>query len=224
MTPSASNDVRAVYLIGCGGHGRVVLECLLLCKQQVRGILDEALPRGSLVQGIPVLGGDAQLADLDRRSSLVCIGVGVMPGDQRRAALFEDCRRRGLEFASVTHPSAVLSPQHQRAEGVQVLAGAVVQAGTRLGDDAIINTGACVDHDCTIGRGVMIGPGAILCGEVRIEAQAYIGAGAVVLPGVRVGAGAVIGAGSVVVCDVGDGLTFAGNPARLLSGSGGSRA
>jgi UDP-perosamine 4-acetyltransferase len=202
----------------------VVLDCLLVTGRIVAGIIDAALPRGTLVHGIAVRGGDEQLAQLEPRTSAVCIGVGVMPGTTRRAEIFADCCRRGLQLVSVIHPSAVLSPRLELGEGVQVLAGALVQTGTRLGDNVIVNTAASVDHDCALGRGVMIGPGAVLCGEVTIGADAYIGAGAVILPGVQIGADAIIGAGSVVIRDVASGVKVAGNPARTLGLPGDSHA
>jgi maltose O-acetyltransferase len=51
---------------------------------------------------------------------------------------------------------------------------------------------------------------------VVIGDSAFVGAGAVALPGTRIGVGAVVGAGSVVTHNVPDGVTVAGNPARML--------
>ncbi len=224
MTPSVSNRARPIYLLGCGGHGRVVLDCLQLCGLPVQGIIDAALPPGALVNGVRVLGGDEQLAQLDARTVALCIGVGMMPGSGRRADLFAECSQRGFELVSALHPSAVLASRRQFGNGVQVMAGAVVQTGARLEDDVIVNTRASVDHDCAIGNHVMIGPGAVLCGEVRIGPGAYVGAGAVVLPRMRIGARAVIGAGSIVNRDVDDDMTVAGNPVQALGATGGPRA
>ena len=41
-------------------------------------------------------------------------------------------------------------------------AGAIVQAGARVGEDTLINTGASVDHDCVVGPHVHVGPGVTL--------------------------------------------------------------
>ena len=224
MTPLPSSGARPIYLLGCGGHGRVVLDCLQVCGLPVHGILDGALPRGALVDGVAVLGGDEQLGQLDVRTAALCIGVGMMPGSTRRAELFSGCRQRGFELVSVLHPSAVLAPRRSFGAGVQVMAGAVVQTGVRLDDNVIVNTRASVDHDCAVGSDVMIGPGAVLCGEVRIGAGTYVGAGAVILPGMQIGARTVIGAGSVVIRDVGDGVRVGGNPARVLGTADGSHA
>jgi acetyltransferase-like isoleucine patch superfamily enzyme len=55
---------------------------------------------------------------------------------------------------------------------------------------------------------------------VRIEDGAWIGIGAIVLKGVQIGAGARVAAGAVVARDVPRGAAVAGNPARLVAGSG----
>jgi sugar O-acyltransferase (sialic acid O-acetyltransferase NeuD family) len=213
MTLSSSSRERPIYLLGCGGHGRVVLDCLLMCGKPVAGIVDAALARGSLVDGVPVLGGDECLGRLDPQIVSVCLGVGVMPGESRRAELFDNCKISGFQFVSIFHPSATISSRHEFGVGIQVLAGAVVQVGVRLGDNVIINTRASVDHDCMIEKDVMIGPGAVICGQVSIGAGAYVGAGAVILPGVSLGPQAIVGAGSIVIKDVATGEKVVGNPA-----------
>jgi sugar O-acyltransferase (sialic acid O-acetyltransferase NeuD family) len=214
MTPSASRTDKLIYLIGCGGHGRVVLDTLLTCGTPIEGIIDARLARGARLEGVAVLGGDECLAQLDPQAAALCIGVGVMPGMGRRAELFSSLKDRGFEFVAVAHPSAVIAARTRLGAGVQVLAGAVLQTGVSLGDNVIVNTRASVDHDCVIERDVMIGPAAVLCGEVSVGPAVYVGAGAVLMPGVRVGARAVIGAGSVVTGNVPAGATLVGNPAR----------
>ena len=49
-----------------------------------------------------------------------------------------------------------------------------------------------------------------------IEDNVVIGAGAVILNNVHIGKGAKIGANAVVVCDVPEGATAVGVPARIL--------
>jgi sugar O-acyltransferase (sialic acid O-acetyltransferase NeuD family) len=224
MTPSNSSAPARLYVVGCGGHGRVVLDCLRACGLSVAGIIDAALARGTQVDGVPVAGGDEVLAQLNPADVAVCLGVGAMPGKPARAQLFAHCRARGFQIPGLVHPSAILAPHHAFGAGIQVLAGAVLQTGVRLGDNVIVNTRAGIDHDCVIGNDVMIGPGAILCGQVSVGDDAYVGAGAVILPSMRIGAQAVVGAGSVITRDVAAGTTVAGNPARVVSRPGAPHA
>jgi serine O-acetyltransferase len=44
----------------------------------------------------------------------------------------------------------------------------------------------------------------------------YIGVGAKILGGIRIGDGAKIGANAVVLCDIPDGATAVGIPAKIL--------
>ena len=88
-----------------------------------------------------------------------------------------------------------------------------------------------ISDDVTVGARAIVSEGAMLFthdhfeqGERRlvfsplvIGDRAFIGARAIVLESCsRIGEGAVIGAGAVVTCDVPDGETWAGNPARRV--------
>ncbi len=106
-----------------------------------------------------------------------------------------------------------------------------------LGEGVFLNFG-CTMLDVVpvrIGAGTQIGPGVqVLAADhprdpaqrrqmlelgrpVIIGRNVWIGGAAVILPGITIGDNAIIGAGSVVTHDVPDGVTVAGNPARLLT-------
>lgn len=207
---------KKLLLLAAGGHGQVVLDTLLSQGLEVAGILDPALPAGSLVFGaIPVLGSDDWLDGRDGGGFMLANGAGSVPGSPLRRRWFDAWKLRGFGFVSVRHPSAVIGRDAALLEGSQVMAGAVVQPNAVIGSNAVINTRASVDHDCRIGGHAFIGPGAVLCGDVQVGADAFVGAGAVLLPGVRVGDGAIVGAGAIVAKDVPDGALVVGNPAAI---------
>ena len=93
-------------------------------------------------------------------------------------------------------------------EGVQVMAGVVIQARTSVGRDTIINTSATVDHDCVSEEDCHICPGVILSGGVTVGKKTMIGAGSTVVPGTSVGKNSIIAAGSIVYKDVPDNARF----------------
>jgi sugar O-acyltransferase (sialic acid O-acetyltransferase NeuD family) len=208
------NSGRDIYLIGAGGHGRVVLDALLRSGQRVAGILDPALPVGRSVQGVSVLGADSELDGIDVGGALLAIGVGATPGSRQRADLFSRNSARGFVFVQAIHPSVVLAADCALEEGCQVMAGAVLQTGSKIGVNAVINTKVSIDHDCHVSDHVFISPGAILCGGVTIGPHTFIGAGAVILPGIRIGSHAVVGAGAIVTRDVSESAMVAGTPAK----------
>lgn len=204
---------KKVFLLGGGGHGRVVLDALLASGVNVAGVLDPDLKVGDQVFGVSVMGGDEFLDRAAPTDVLLVNGLGANPCVRRRKRLCEDLKARGFSFGAVRHPSAVIGRECGFGEGSQIMAGAVLQSRVRIGDNAVINTRAGVDHDCVTGAHAFVSPGVVLCGNVLVGESAFIGSGAVVLPGIEIGANVVIGAGAVVIKSVPDGWIVAGNPA-----------
>jgi UDP-perosamine 4-acetyltransferase len=210
---------RQVIGLGAGGHGKVVLEALLLAGEwEARGVLDpDPTLQGGRVAGVPVLGDDSLLPGLQADGVTgFFVGVGSVGDARLRQRLFAWALGLGLEPVTVVHPRAVVSPSARLGRGVCVLAGAVVNADAHLGDNVIVNTGALVEHDCLLADHAHVATGATLGGGVRVGAGAHIGLGACVREGLCIGAQAIVGAGAVVVAEVMAEVVVVGVPARYL--------
>lgn len=180
---------------------------LALCRAgniKVDGICDPDLnARGELLWGkVPVFGDDDYLYRANRSCTMLVNGLGQTVYGSRREELFTKFQELGFTFPSLLHPFTSISLDAQIADGVQVMAGAVIQPGSSVGANTIINTHASVDHDCLIEEHCHIAPGAILCGGVTVQRGAFISAGATVLPGVTVGALSIVGAGTTLYEDL----------------------
>jgi UDP-perosamine 4-acetyltransferase len=203
-----------VIVIGGGGHAKVLIDALRAGSIPVLAVTD-ADPRkiGAELLGIPVAGSDELVQNHDPKSVRLVNGLGSVRPTDRRRLIYEKFKARGFSFASVIHPSAIVSREVILGEGVQIMAGAVVQAGSTIGDNSILNTRTAVDHDCIIGRHVHLAPGVVLSGGVQVDDGAHVGTSASVIEGVRIGNSALVAAGSVVVKDVPPGATVSGVPA-----------
>jgi sugar O-acyltransferase (sialic acid O-acetyltransferase NeuD family) len=207
---------RPLIVIGGGGHAKVLVSTILLQRRAILGYVD-INPLMQELLGIPKLGDDDEVFNHAPDQVQLINGVGSGHSTIRRQGVYERFVGKGYIFTTLIHLSAVISPHAEIRQGVQVMAGAIVQPGTRLEDDVIVNTRASVDHDCVIDAHAHIAPGVTLSGDVHIGRGAHIGAGATIIQGIRVGAASVVGAGAVVVKDVPDGVTVAGVPAELLT-------
>lgn len=205
-------------IIGAGGHARVLLDALQERGLPVYGLTDiDPLLRGQPVLNVPVIGDDSVISLYPLLTTLLVNGIGSIDSTAIRRAVFERFKRPGFSFLTVAHPSAVISSHATFGEGVQVMAGAVVQPGVRLGDNTIVNTRASVDHDCVIGAHCHIAPGATLSGAVQVGDGTHIGTGAVIKQGVKIGAGCLVAAGAVVIHNLEDGERVCGVPSRALA-------
>jgi hypothetical protein len=167
--------VAEAYILGKGGHAKVVSRCLY----------------GSYGR-LPMLGPDDPVPEC----GVLAIGVGNL---EQRRILFEQFT--GSHYITGCRHSTVWTcryPWPLDHMGIQLMAGVIIQPGTTIGVNVLVNTGAQVDHDCKIGPHCVIGPGAIICGGVTLGEDCAIGAGATVLEGMTIDTGTKIPAGTLV--------------------------
>lgn len=199
----------SVYVIGGGGHAKVVIATLQAAGVDVAGVLDDdAAKHGTTLLGVPVVGPVERAAE-GGHEAVIAVGDNAV---RRRIAE----RLAGVRFATAVHPAAVVHPSVEVGEGTVIFAGAVVQPDTCLGRHVIVNTAATVDHDGDLADYVHVAPGSHLAGNVALSEGAFLGIGSAVVPGVRVGAWATAGAGAVVVKDLPANVTAVGAPAKPI--------
>jgi len=191
-----------VIVLGAGGHAKVLISTLKASGREIIGITDPVVKIGEDILGIQVLGNDAVLSEYNKDAIELVCGIGGLPGESLRCKGIQVKEKEGFKFASVIHPSAVISESVRLYEGVQIMAGCVLQPGIIVGRHSIINTHSSIDHDCIIGEHCFIAPGVTLSGGVKLDSSAYIGVGVDVTKMVRVGKGAIVGAGSIVLKDI----------------------
>lgn len=204
-----------VIILGAGGHARVLIDILLKNKATIIGATDVNPKMSGVSQwGVPIIGDDSVLKDYPPGSVQLINALGLAITTQNRRQLFEKYKEIGYSFASVMHPSAIVGREVVLGEGVQIMAGAVIQPGAHIGHNSIVNTKASVDHDCQIGNHVHLAPGVTLSGGVRIGNGTHVGTGATVIQNIEIGSSALVGAGAVIVRMVKDGAKVLGVPAR----------
>ena len=205
LPPIPESENRLV-IFGAGGHGRSL--AALIQKMggfDLLGFVDDGVPAGQTVLGLPVLGGRDSLAKLSTDGIRLAInGVGGIGNLNARLAVFDLLRQAGFQFPTVIHPTAFIEDSAQLAEGVQVFPLAYVGTEVTAGFGTIINTGAIVSHDCQLGQTVNLSPGATLAGGVTVGEGTLIGMRGTVNLNVKIGAYALVGNGATVKADVPD--------------------
>ena len=199
---------KPIIILGAGGHAKVIVEVLRQSNRRLLGLIAPDLEKGSSQFGLKVLGNDSDLDTYSVNDVELANGVGAIPGSNRRRVLASKVRSNGFIFSSVIHPTAIIADDVELDEGVQIMAGAIIQSGAKISRDAILNTGVIIDHDCLIGRSCHIAPGVILSGSVCVGENTHIGTGTSVIQNINVGSNVIIAAGSVLYHDVQTGKIF----------------
>jgi sugar O-acyltransferase (sialic acid O-acetyltransferase NeuD family) len=212
---------RELVVIGAGGFGRETVEAVRALNSrgdaawQLIGYLDDEPARhGTLIDGVPVLGGITELAEMPNASVVVCTGRpdNYLSRPRIVAALGLPPER----YATIIHPSATVSSTSRIGPGSVLLAYVVLTAAVVVGSHVAVMPHVTLTHDDVVGDFATLAAGVRLGGGVHIASGAYIGAGALVRENRRVGTSALVGMGAVVTCDVPAREVWVGVPARYL--------
>ena len=210
-------DRTKLFIIGAGGHAKVLIQSLKLVGYFPTGCSSVTPSEvGSSVLGIPVIADDALLSAESPTTTVLVNGVGtVSVAPNPRTRVFETWKSRGFKFLTVIHPGTIIAEDVTVGEGAQIMAGAIIQPGSVIGANTIINTSASIDHDCHIEEHVHIAPGSVLSGGVHVGAGTFMGTGTRVIQNISIGRHALIGAGALVIRNVPEGTSVRGVPAKV---------
>ena len=183
-----------IYLYGCGGHAKVILDSLRQQGQPVAAFVDDN-PSTTLIHGVPTYAASVILKNLSPGSCCWIVAIG---NNVSRRLVVEKLTLLGHSFTTALHPSVRIATGVTISPGTVVMANAVINTDTHVGEHVIVNTGATIDHDCVIEDYCHVAPGCSVCGHVKLGVGTFLGVGTCICPMVEVGAQTTCGAGSIV--------------------------
>jgi len=203
--------VTGLVLVGGGGHARSCVDVVLSeGRWEIEGIIERDGFDGTSSLGYKILGTDSDLNQLLFAGAPVLIAVGQITSAAPRKLLWERFLSFGSVFPQVQSPNSYVSPAASLGDGTVVMHGAVLNAGSHVGQQCIINTQATVEHDAVVEDFCHISTGALVNGGALVGEGSFIGSGAIVRDAVRIGREVVVGAGARVMTDLPDGAVFKG--------------
>ena len=203
---------KKLVIIGASGHGKVCADIALrLQKYETILFLDDN-EQIKKCMNFPVVGKSAEAEQyIDEADFFIAIGNAKI-----RRKLTEQLLGLKATITTLIHPMTAIGNDVTVARGTVVMAGAVINSNSAIGQSCIINTCASVDHDCRLGDYVHISVGAHVCGTVKIGNNTWVGAGATVSNNLSICEDCMIGAGAVIVKDISIVGTYVGVPVRRI--------
>lgn len=117
-------------------------------------------------------------------------------------------------FATLIHPSAVISSSSTVGFGSILMANSFVGPESNIGKFTFINTGAQLDHHNQVGDFVHVAPKVVTGGGVSIGSRSFIGMSASISDHCTVGDSSIVSAMSFVSTNVSKNSKVFGIPAR----------
>lgn len=207
--------VTSIAIYGAGGLGREILTLIRTHSEwNVIGFFDDGVKKGSIVDGVEVLGGRADILQYDTLQLVVAVADPV----SKRKIVESLESFSGVQFPTVIHPSAILQDTNriEIGKGTVITAGCILTTGIVIGNHVLLNLNCTVGHDVVIEEFSSIMPGVNLAGKVHIGKSVLVGSGAQIINQSKIGELAKVGSGAVVTRNVDAHSTVVGVPANPL--------
>lgn len=197
-----------MYVIGAGGHAKVIIDIIQESNEIIQGVLDEK-NCDKEIMGIPIIGDYKSFVIHEGAFGIIAIGNNR---ERKEISRF----LKSVKFVKIIHYTSFISKTTIIGEGTVIMSNVSVNASSIIGSHVILNTNSSIDHDCIIENFVHISPNVALAGNVKIGEGTHIGIGSAIIQGVKVGKWATIGAGTVIIRDVPDYAVVVGNPGKVI--------
>lgn len=210
--------MKEIVIIGAGGQGREVQWLINRINEKkptwkLLGYADRAYPVGTLINGIPVLGGDDYFDHLSTPISAVC---AVASAKTRKNIISRLEHSSTVDFPNLIDPSVIISDLVELGKGNIICAASVLTVNIRLDNFVHVNVDCKIGHDAHLSSFTTLYPSVNIAGNVIVNECCEIGTGSQVIQGKTIQEGAIIGAGSVVIRDIPAHCTAVGCPAKPI--------
>ena len=190
---------KKIVLVGAGGHAKSCIDVIELEKKfKIIGLIDNYKKIGTKFLGYSIIGNDSDLEKIRKIANHAIITVGQIKNANLREKLFLKVKKYNFKTPIISSPKSLISNNSKIGEGTIIHHGAIVNAGSEIGCNCIINTNALIEHDCKIGDFSHISTSVTVNGGAIIEKKTFIGSGSVIKNSVKIDKNSIIPMGSKI--------------------------
>ena len=164
--------MKKLVILGFGGYGRTIEDVVLSGE-----LFDEINFLDDNARHTRVKGACKEFAKFIAEDTWFYPAFG---NNNLRVEWLNMLSNAGAQIATIIHPSAYVGRNAVIEKGTAVLPNAVVNTYSTVRMGCIVNFGVLIDHDCVLEEGCHLAPGVVIKAENRIPAGMKIEAGTVI--------------------------------------------
>ena len=194
---------KKIILIGAGGHSQSCIDVIESeGKFKIVGLIDNLKKIGTKISGYEVMGKDKELEKFKNLANYAFITIGQIKSPNLREKSFNTLKKYGFKIPYICSPKSIISKHYKITEGVIVHHGAIINSGTEIGRNCIINTNSLIEHDCKIGEFSHISTSVVINGDAVIGKRTFVGSGSIIKNSIKIRGNSIIPMGSRIFKDI----------------------
>lgn len=207
---------KPLLLIGGGLHCKT---CIDVIEQEgrfyIKGIVDKKEKVGDTILGYPIIATDEDIPELAKECPNFFITVGDLSLFKVRKNLFNNLKGRGFTTPAIVSPLSYVSKHASVGEGSILFPFSIIDVGSKVGNNCIVNHAASLLHEATIEDNCHISVNSVI-GNSLIGHDTFIGVNSFVNNGLEIAPYCIIGSGSNVIRSITEPGVYVGNPAKMI--------
>jgi len=198
--------MKKLIILGAGGTAFDLIDIAHAMNKiaptwEIIGYLDDNLNlQDKIIYGYPVLGIIPDSRNFPDAYFASSIGDAYRP--RLRKLVREKVPFPNDRFASLIHPTAIISETAQVDPGAIIYGNVTISSMVKVGHDVFLCGNTFLGHECVIGDHSVLSVGNFLASDVHIGDCCYLGVGVMIRHQITVGQNCLIGMGTKVVKDV----------------------
>lgn len=192
-----------LLLIGSGGHAH---SCIDVIEQEgkfdIAGLVGHPNEVGSRHFGYEVVASDVDLESLFLEFKFALVTIGQIESAETRIQLYNQIKSIGFKVPSIKSKSAYVSNHAKIGDGTIVMHDAIINSGSVVGSNCIINTRSLIEHDVKVSDHCHVSTGVIVNGGVQIGSETFVGSRSVIRDNLFIGDKCFIGMGTILLHDL----------------------
>ena len=203
-----------VYIIGCGGNSKVIVEICELNKYVIKGFFDDRhnLARDNGHTKYKIIGTTDDIKNYPRIKIINSIGDNEI---RKKICDKLNDENLNLEWINCIHPDSHISTTVKLGMGNIICYGSFINSCVSIGNFNLLNTYSIVEHDSIICDFNHVAPRTTLCGNTFIGNINLLGASSTFIPNKRIGNKNIIGAMTLIIDNFGDNNLIVGIPGTI---------
>jgi len=211
--------MKKIIIIGGRGNGTVIASTIKDCRKagqriECAGFLND---NEKEINGYPVLGG-IQNRDWQKLPNgyYFIFAMSNIKQAFDRYTMLHELKIPNNRFATVIHPTAVVSDQAKIGYGVVIMPFVLVSPNAIVGNHSQMYAQSFIGHDSELKEMVFVANNASIGGRIVIKNGAHVGSNSSILERLVIGEFSVIGLASNVLTNIDDYDVYVGNPAKRI--------
>lgn len=179
--------MKKLALIGSKAYALGIIENMKqIGSHEIVGLIDDFEERGTIVEGLPILGNVSECIGLYKKGVFDCVFIAIgYSSFEGREKIYNSLKGK-IPFANIISKTAYIHPTVKLGEGIILSDGAYVGRDATIEDNVAITLKSIVNHGCTIKKHTFFSTNVTTAGNVTIGEKCFIGVGCVLSDGITI--------------------------------------